>query len=120
VKTWKILLVVVVLMVAVPVMADLTGNDIVLTAASSDASLTTGLGNPLGASFVDFATDGTAWAKLIWFRDGCTDRADSTQIARKLVVQLRDYTPPRSLYFPSGPDSVKSGLITATEVILSR
>lgn len=116
-------LVLALLLLAAPVaMADLTGNDIVRTTAGGNA-LTTGLGSPIGPSFIDLATDGSAWVRFIWFKDGCTSRAaadSATQWSRKLVVQLRDYTPPRSMYFPSGPDSVAVGLGTATEVIISR
>jgi len=58
----------------------------------------------------------------MWFKEGTTGRAaaDSANIVARVMVQLRDYTPPRSLYFPSGPDSVYIDLITATEVIVTR
>lgn len=115
-------IVLVALLVAVPALADSTGNDIVKT-SSGGTALTTALGNPVGPSFVEFATDGSAYVKFIWFKDGCTSRAaaDTTaQVVRKLVLQLRDYTPPRSMYFPSGPDSIYVGLGTATEVIITR
>lgn len=96
-----------------------TVSDVVIS-ADRGVSLTTKLVGQSGPSLYDFATDGSAWAKFIWFSDDCTDRADSTQIIARVMVQLRDYTPPRSPYFPSGPDSVYIDLITATEVILSR
>lgn len=115
----KFLVVLAVLLLAVPAMAEFWASDAVLTAAGS-VRLTTKLGSPVGPSLIDIATDGSAWVKFIWFSDACTDRADSTQIIRKLVLQVRDYTPPRSLYFPSGPDSIRVGLGTATEVIISR
>lgn len=114
-----VLFVVALLLLAVPAAADLTGSDIVLT-SSGGRALTTGLGSPSGPMFIDLATDGTAWVKFLWLKDGCTDRADSTQLVRKLVVQVRDYTPPRPMYFPSGPDSVHVGFGTASEVIISR
>jgi len=118
------ILVVLLIALALPAVAGPNVSDVVKT-ASGGVSLTTGIGSPMGPMMFDFATDGTAWAKFIWFKDGLTSagataRTDSTMIAAKLVVQLRDYTPPRSLYFPSGPDSVYIGLGTATEVILSR
>ncbi len=117
----KSLCVVAMLVVALvsPATADPGGSDIVATAATG-VSFTTGLGTQVGPSFVDLATDGSAWVKFIWFKDALTDRADSTQIARKLVIQLRDYTPPRSIYFPSGPDSARVVPVTATEVVITR
>lgn len=115
----KILAVLLVVLVAVPTVAGPTRSDVVKS-ASGGVAITTGLGSPVGPSIFDFATDGTAYARFIWFKDPSTDRADTTTYATTLVVQLRDYTPPRSLYFPSGPDSVYIGLGTATEVILSR
>jgi hypothetical protein len=120
----KILVVLLVVLVAVPALAGPTRSDVAIT-ATGGVSLTTGIGSPVGPMLFDMATDGSAWAKFIWFKDGLTSagataRTDSTMIAMKIVVQLRDYTPPRSLYFPSGPDSVHVGLSSATEVILSR
>lgn len=109
----------IVLLAATSAFADFTGSDVVITSATG-VSLTTGLGNPVGPSFVEFALNGTGYAKFIWFKDNCTSRSDSTQIVRKLVVQLRDYTPPRSIYFPSGPDSARVVPVTASEVILSK
>ena len=117
-----LLLVLVALLVAGSAMADASGSDIVKT-SSGGSALTTTLGNPVGPSFVEFATNGTAYVKFIWFKDGCTSRAaaDTTaQVVRRLVMQLRDYTPPRSMYFPSGPDSIYVGFGTATEVIITR
>jgi len=117
-----VLFVAALLLLAVPAAADLTGSDIVL-AASGGRALTTGLGSPVGPMFIDLATDGSAWVRFFWFKDNCTSRAaadSATQWARTLVIQVRDYTPPRPMYFPSGPDSVYVGFGTASEVIISR
>jgi hypothetical protein len=118
------ILVVLLMVLALPVAAGPSVSDVPIT-ATGGVSLTTGIGSPVGPMLFDLATDGSAWAKFIWFKDGLTSagataRTDSTMIALKIVVQLRDYTPPRSLYFPSGPDSVHVGSSSATEVILSR
>jgi hypothetical protein len=109
------------LVMAAPVAAGPTRSDVAIT-ADGGVALTTGLGNPVGPMLFDMATDGVAFAKFMWFKDGITGRApaDSANVVARVVVQLRDYTPPRTLYFPSGPDSVYVDLITATEVILSR
>lgn len=106
-------------LVAAQALAGPTQSDVAVT-ADGGVRITTKLGSPVGPSLFDMACDGSAWAKFIWFSDACTDRADSTQTIAEVMVQLRDYTPPRTLYFPSGPDSVYIDLITATEVILSR
>jgi len=115
----KFLAVLALMMVALPVLAGPTRSDVVLS-ADGGVRLTTALRGQSGPSFIDIATDGSAWIKFLWFSDDCTDRADSTQITLKVVVQLRDYTPPRSMYFPSAPDSAYGDLVGATEVIISR
>lgn len=117
-----LLILVLVIALAVPAAAGPTRSDVVRT-SSGGVAITTGLGSPVGPSLFDVATDGTAALKFVWFKDPCTSRAaaDSTaQQAAIVWVQLRDYTPPRSLFFPSGPDSVYVLFGTATEVILSR
>ena len=116
-----ILFVLVLALVALPAVAGPTRSDVAV-AADGGVAITTGLGSPVGPSMFDLATDGTAWAKFMWFKEGTTGRAaaDSANIVARVMVQLRSYTPPRSLYFPSGPDSVYIDLITATEVIVTR
>ena len=118
------ILVVLLMVLALPAVAGPSVSDVVKT-SSGGVSITNDIGSPVGPMLFDFAVDGTAYVKFIWFKDGLTHagataRTDSTMIAAKIVLQLRDYTPPRSFYFPSGPDSCYIGLGTATEVILSR
>jgi tetrahydromethanopterin S-methyltransferase subunit H len=108
-------------LVAAQALAGPTQSDVAVT-ADGGIAITTKLGSPVGPSLFDMATNGTAWAKFMWFKEETTGRAaaDSANIVARVMVQLRDYTPPRSLYFPSGPDSVYIDLITATEVIVTR
>jgi hypothetical protein len=110
-------LVLVLLAVASPALADLTGSDIKCV-ADTTLSFTTGL-KQSGPKFMDFALDGNAAVRLVWFKRPGTGR-DSGDVARSVLIFLRDYTPPTSLYFPSGPDSAKVDLSTATEVLIRR
>ena len=110
-------LVLLLLAVAAPAAADVTGSDIKCV-ADTTLSFTTGL-KQSGPKFVDFALDGNAAVKLIWFKRPGTGR-DAGDIARSVLIFLRDYTPPTSLYFPSGPDSARVDLSTATEVLIRR
>lgn len=109
-------------MVAVAAMAGPTVKDAVLTADGS-VQFTTKLDDPSGPTMFDIAGNGPAWIKFIWFKSGTTSRAaadSATTIALSMVFQIRSYTPPRSFYFPSGPDSAYVDLVGATEVIISR
>ena len=119
----RTILVLAMILVAGTALAGPTASDIVITADGGRA-LTAGLGSPMKPMLFDIATDGTGWVKFIRFKDGMTGRAypstDSTQITMKIVVQLRDYTPPRQIYLPAGADSVYVDLVGATEVIISR
>ena len=117
-KTWKILLVVVVALMAMPVMAEPTGDDIKCV-ADTTLSLTTGLGDPIGPSFMEFAQDGNAVVKLVWFMGGATARS-APNVARTLLLVLRDYGGPRSFYFPSGPDSADIDMVTAAEMVVTK
>jgi hypothetical protein len=112
-----------VLFVAAAVIAGPNQSDVLVT-TDRGIAITTGLGNPVGPSFFDLAANETAWAKFIWFKSDNTGRAvgtiDSLNIVSRVMIQLRGTLPPRSLYFPSGPDSVYIDLITATEVIVTR
>jgi hypothetical protein len=117
----RTILVLAMILVAGTAMAGPTASDIVITADGGRA-LTAGLGSPMKPMLFDIATDGTGWVKFIRFKDGMTGlaAADSGQITLKIVVQLRDYTPPRQIYLPAGADSVYVDLVGATEVIISR
>jgi len=113
-----LILIVALLLAAGAVGAEPGGSDIKCT-ADTTLSFTTGIGDPVGPSFVDIALDGKAAVKFIWFKDGATTRV-SGSIARTLTMYLRDYVPPRSIYFAGGPDSAVVDLVTATEVIVTR
>jgi len=86
--------------------------------ADTTISLTTGL-NAVGAKDYDFALDGNAYVKFVWFKRNNATREAAT-ISRTLTLFLRDYTPPRGLGFASSPDSLVVDLVTATEVLISR
>jgi len=113
----KFLLVLILLTLAAPAVADVTGDDIKCV-ADTTLSFTTGL-KQAGPHFVDFALDGNAAVKLVWFKKPGTGR-EAGDIARSLLIFLRDYTPPRSPYFPTGPDSADVDIVTAAELIISR
>lgn len=98
--------------------AEMTGSMIKCT-ADTTLSFTTGVGNPIGPNFFDIPVDGKAAIKFIWFKDDCMARV-SGQIARTVTCYLRDYTPPFSQYFTSGPDSGVVDLVTATEVLIAK
>lgn len=106
------------LAVASPALADLTGSDI-RCVADTTLSFTTGL-KQAGPRFVDFALDGNAAVRLVWFKKPGDGTRDAGNIARSVLVFLRDYTPPTSLYWATGPDSAKVDLSTATEVLIRR
>lgn len=114
----RLILILVVLALASPALADLTGSDIKCV-ADTTLSFTTGL-KQQGPKFVDFALDGNAAVRLVWFAKPGDGTRDAGNIARSLLVFLRDYTPPTSLFFPTGPDSAKVDLSTATEVLIRR
>lgn len=86
--------------------------------ADTTLSFTTGL-NANGPKVIDFALDGKAAIKFVWFKDNNTAR-NAGAISRTLTLLLRDYTPPRGMGFASGPDSAVVDLVTATEVIVTR
>lgn len=86
--------------------------------ADTTLSFTTGL-NANGPKVFDFALDGKAYVKFIWFKDNNTAR-NAGAVSRTLTLFMRDYTPPRGLGFASGPDSAVVDLVTATEVIVTR
>jgi hypothetical protein len=113
----KFLPVLILLALAAPAVADVTGNDIKCV-ADTTLSFTTGL-KQAGPHFVDFAQDGNAAVQLVWFKKPGTGRG-SGDIVRSLLVFLRDYTPPTSLYFPTGPDSGDVDLVTASEMLIRR
>lgn len=113
----KFLPILILLALAAPAVADVTGNDIKCV-ADTTLSFTTGL-KQAGPHFVDFALDGNAAVRLVWFKKPGTGR-ETGDIARSLLILLRDYTPPTSLYFPTGPDSGEVDLSTATEVLIRR
>lgn len=111
-------LVLVLLAVASPALADLTGSDIKCV-ADTTLSFTTGL-KQAGPRFVDLALDGNAAVRFVWFKKPGDGTRTSGNIARSVLVFLRDYTPPTSLYWATGPDSAKVDLSTATEVLIRR
>lgn len=103
---------------AVSVLAGPTTDDVAVV-ADGGVRITTTLGNPVGPTMFDFATNGTASVKCMKFKSDITDRVGG-QLAWTVTILLRDYTPPRSFYFPSGLDSLYVDLGTATEVIVTR
>jgi len=111
-------LVLVLLALASPALADVTGSDI-RCVADTTLSFTTGL-KQAGPHFTDFALDGNAAVRLVWFKKPGDGTRTSGNIARSVLVFLRDYTPPTSLYWATGPDSAKVDLSTATEVLIRR
>ena len=117
-KRFLLLTLFLVALAATPAAAEMTGSMIKCT-ADTTLSFTAGIGNPIGPNFMDFPCDGKACVKLIWFKEDCTARA-SNQIARTVILYLRDYTPPFTQYFPSGPDSGVIDLVTATELLVVR
>lgn len=109
----RFLALVIVLLVAAAAYA---GGDIKCT-ADTTLSLTTGLNDPAGPTLFDLPANGTAYLKFVWFKSNATAR-DGSNVADTYTVFVRDWTPPRSLYFPSSPDSVKIDLGTATELFV--
>lgn len=105
------------LAVASPALADLTGSDI-RCVADTTLSFTTGL-KQAGPRFVDFAADGNAAVRLVWFKRPGTGR-DAGDIARSAIIYLRDYSGPRGFYFAAGPDSADVDIVTATEMVVTR
>lgn len=98
--------------------ADLTGNDIKCV-ADTTLSFTSGMKSS-GPRFMDFALDGNAAVKVIWFKKPGDGTRDEANIARSVLIFLRDYTPPTSLYWATGPDSAVVDVSTATEVLIRR
>ena len=113
----KFLPVLILLALAAPAVADVTGDDIKCV-ADTTLSFTTGL-KQAGPHFVDFAQDGNAAVKLVWFKKPGTGR-EAGDIARSLLIFVRDYSGARGFFFPTGPDSGDVDLVTATELVVSR